>query len=249
MSLIKSSNPVLGDRFLKNARSYASSEVMTFKGTVNKTILLLLLVILGATYTWKLAFTAADVSSLYPWMIGGAIGGFISCLVIVFNPATARFMAPVYSVLEGLFLGGVSALYAAQTQGIVLQAVLVTLAVFFFMLFAYRTGIIKVTDKFRSGIIAATGGIMVAYLVTWIFSLFGVNFSFMYGNGLMSIGISLVIVVIAALNLVLDFDFINRGVQQGAPANMEWYGAFGIMVTLVWLYIEILRLLSKLSKR
>lgn len=249
MSFMKSSNPVFGDRFLRNASVSTSEEVMTFKGTVNKTILLLLLVILGATYTWKLAYNVADLSSLYPWMIAGGVGGFIACLIIVFKPTTVRVMAPIYSVLEGLFLGGISALYAAQTQGIVQQAVLVTLAVFFFMLFAYRSGIIVVTDKFRSGIIAATGGIAVAYLATWIFSMFGVNLGFMHGNGLMSIGISLVIVVIAALNLVLDFDFIDRGVKQGAPAYMEWYGAFGIMVTLVWLYIEILRLLSKLSKR
>jgi len=182
-------------------------------------------------------------------MIGGAIGGFILALVTVFKPKLSPYTAPFYALFEGLFLGGISALMNASYPGIVMQAVGLTFGTLFAMLFAYKTGLIKVTQKFRSGIIAATGGIMLFYMVTWILGMFGFGNGLYYGSSLLSIGISLFVVVIAALNLVLDFDFIERGAQSGAPKYMEWYGAFGLMVTLIWLYIELLRLLSKLASR
>ena len=228
---------------------------MTLNGTINKTILSFLLLILGAFYTWSKFFSVVDpavgASLVYPYLIGGGIVGFILGIVTIFKKEWSQYTVPVYAVLEGLFLGGISAIVEARfaNQGLVLRAVTLTFGVFFIMLFLYRSNVIKVTQKFKLGIIAATGGIALVYLAGFIFSLFGVQFSFLYGNSMLSIGISLFVVVIAALNLVLDFDFIDRGSKANLPKFMEWYGAFGLMVTLVWLYLEILRLLSKIASR
>jgi len=228
---------------------------MTLNGTINKTILSFLLLILGAFYTWSKFFSVVDpavgASLVYPYLIGGGIAGFILGIVTIFKKEWSQYTVPVYAVLEGLFLGGISAIVEARfaNQGLVLRAVTLTFGVFFIMLFLYRSNVIKVTQKFKLGIIAATGGIALVYLAGFIFSLFGVQFSFLYGNSMLSIGISLFVVVIAALNLVLDFDFIDRGSKANVPKFMEWYGAFGLMVTLVWLYLEILRLLSKIASR
>ena len=250
----RTSNPALNkNTFKKFAYADTQSNVMTFGGTINKTGIMLLLVVLGASYTWKLFFNSftieAGTSSIMTWVAVGGIGGFVLSLLTIFNQKNAAIFAPIYAVLEGLFLGGISAIFEASYPGIVLRAVGLTFSVLFIMLFLYKTQIIKPTEKFKTGVISATGGIVLMYFLSFIFSLFGANMSFMYGNSLLSIGISIFVVVIAALNLVLDFDFIEQGVHFKVPKYMEWYSAFGITVTLVWLYIEILNLLLKLSSR
>ena len=254
INLTKSSNPVLKENVF--SRDYRSSaEVMTINGTMNKTALMLLIVIAAAIFTWNKFFEAvttnpeAASAAVMPWVIVGGIGGLIAALVTAFRPKSAGISAPIYAVFEGLLLGGLSAVFESMYGGIVMRAVLLTLAVFFAMLFLYRSGIIKVTEKLKMGIFAATAGITVVYLVSFIGSFFGMQMSFLYGNSNLSIGISLFIVAIAALNLVLDFSFIEEAAGAGAPKYMEWYGAFGLMVTLIWLYLEILRLLSKLASR
>jgi uncharacterized YccA/Bax inhibitor family protein len=182
-------------------------------------------------------------------MLGGLVGGFICAMVTVFKKEWSPVTAPIYALLEGLVLGGLSAVVDLRYPGIAMQAVALTFGTLFVLLLAYRSGMIKVTQKFRLGIIAATGGIMVFYLLEMALGFFGIHFIAVNGSGPIGIGFSLLVVGIAALNLVLDFDFIEQGVQYGAPKYMEWYGAFGIMVTLVWLYLEILRLLSKMRSR
>ena len=253
-NISRSSNPVLKENVF--SRDYRSSaEVMTINGTMNKTAIMLLLVIAAAIFTWNKFFQAATTSpeaasaAVMPWLLIGGIGGLITALVTSFRPKSAAISAPIYAVFEGLLLGGLSALFESMYGGIVMRAVMLTLAVFFAMLFLYRSGIIKVTQKLKMGIFAATAGIAVVYLVSFIGSFFGMEFSFLHGNSNLSIGISLLIVAVAALNLVLDFSFIEEAAGTGAPKYMEWYGAFGLMVTLIWLYIEILRLLSKFASR
>ena len=254
MNLTRSSNPVLKERIF--SRGYtSSSEAMTINGTMNKTGLMLILVIAGAVYTWNKFFNAVAtdpqeaMAAVAPWLIIGGIGGFITVLVTVFRPQSSGVSAPIYAVFEGLLLGGISAIFESMYTGIVMRAVALTLAVFLVMLFLYRSGIIKVNRKFVLGVFAATGGIALVYLVSFIGSFFGAGFSFLYGNSNFSIGFSLVVVAIAALNLVLDFAFIENAARSGAPKYMEWYGAFGLMVTLIWLYLEILRLLAKVASR
>jgi uncharacterized YccA/Bax inhibitor family protein len=188
----------------------------------------------------------AEVS---PLMLIGLIGGFICAMVTIFKKEWSAVTAPIYALLEGLFLGGVSALLDLRYPGIAMQAVGLTFGTLFVLLLAYRSGLIHVTQKFRLGVVAATGGIMVFYLLQMLLGFFGMRFTSINGAGPIGIGFSLIVVGVAALNLVLDFDFIEQGVQAGAPKYMEWYGAFGIMVTLVWLYLEILRLLSKMRSR
>ncbi|WP_167614362.1 Bax inhibitor-1/YccA family membrane protein [Maribellus sediminis] len=254
MNITKSSNPVFKERVF--AKDYTTaSDVMTVNGTMNKTALLLLLVVAGAVFTWNKFFEVAAsnpeaaASAVAPWLLVGGIGGFITVLVTVFRPQSSGISAPIYAIFEGLLLGGISAMLEMQYAGIVMRAVALTLAVFAAMLFLYRSGIIKVTNKLMMGIFAATAGIALVYFVSFIAGMFGANLGFLYGNSNFSIGFSLVVVAIAALNLVLDFAFIERASDSGAPKYMEWYGAFGLMVTLVWLYLEILRLLSKLASR
>jgi len=248
MNLTRSSNPILGDNtFKSNGFAINSEEVMTIQGTVNKSLILVALVIIGASYTWKLMLDQS--TSMMIFVIGGAIGGFITALITVFKKTWAPYTAPLYAVLQGLFLGGISAMFNASFPGIVIQAVALTFGTLFALLFAYKSGLIKVTENFRLGVVAATGGIAIVYLLSFILGMFGINIGFMHSNGPIGIIISLVIVVVAALNLVLDFDFIESGAKQGAPKYMEWYASFGLMVTLVWLYLEMLRLLSKLSSR
>jgi uncharacterized YccA/Bax inhibitor family protein len=255
VNITKSSNPVLKEKVF--ARDFMSSEVMTINGTMNKTAMLLLLVVVSAVFTWNKFFDAVAVnpesamSAVMPWVAVGGIGGFIAVLVTVFRPQSSGISAPIYALFEGLFLGGISAVFESMypESGIVMRAVLLTFAVFFSMLFLYRSGIIKVTKKLQMGILAATGGIALLYFVSFIGGFYGMEFSFLNGNSNFSIGFSLVVVAIAAFNLVLDFSFIERALASGAPKYMEWYGAFGLMVTLVWLYLELLRLLSKLASR
>ena len=183
-------------------------------------------------------------------MIGGALGGFVVALVTVFKKTWAPLSAPVYALLEGLFLGGISAVFERSYPGIAVQAISLTFAVMFVMLLAYKFGVIRATRGFKLGVIAATGGIALVYVVNMVMSLFfHTNMAFLYSSTPLGIGISLVIVVIAALNLIIDFDMIETAARMGAPKYMEWYGAFGLMVTLVWLYLEILRLLGKARNR
>ena len=221
---------------------------MTVNGTVNKTGIMLLLLIAGATYTWS-EFMAGNVDAMSLWMMVGLIGGMIVAFVTIFKKTWAPVTAPLYAVLEGFALGGISAMLEATYEGIVIQAVALTFGTAGCLLIAYKSGVIKATENFRLGVVAATGGVMLIYLATYILGFFGIAIPYIHENGLIGIGFSLVVVVIAALNLVLDFDFIEKGAEHGAPKYMEWYAAFGLMVTLIWLYIEILRLLSKLNSR
>jgi uncharacterized YccA/Bax inhibitor family protein len=205
-----------------------------------------------AGYAWMQFMQSRDMADVMPWLLTGMIGGFICAMVTIFKKAWSPVTAPLYALLEGLVLGSLSAVFELRYPGIAIQAVGLTFGTLFAMLFLYRSGIIKVTEKFRMGVFAATGGIALFYFLEIILSFFHINFMGTYGvngSGLIGIGFSLLVVGIAALNLVLDFDFIEKGVQYGAPKYMEWYGAFGIMVTLIWLYLEILNLLAKLNRR
>lgn len=252
--MIRSGNPALKESTFLDLGSGAvvsrDAGAMSLNGTVNKTGILLLLSVLTAAFAWsQVEFTeeGAVGAGLYLW--GGLIGGFVLALVTTFKKTWAPVTAPMYALVEGLFLGAISAMYNHMYHGIVLQAVMLTMGTLFALLFAYRSGLIKATENFKLGVVAATGGIALVYLATIVLGFFGVNIPLIHESGIVGIGFSLFVIVIAALNLVLDFDFIENGVEQGAPKYMEWYGAFGLMVTLVWLYIEFLRLLSKLNSR
>lgn len=244
--MMRSANPALTQGTFSGLRSHARpSNAMTIGGTVLKTFILLGCVLLTAGYTWGLFLKSANPAALTPWMIGGIIGGLIAAVATIFKKEWAPISAPIYALFEGLFLGSISSILNAQYPGIVVQAVALTFGTLAVMLFAYSTGLIKATEKFKLGIVAATGAIFLVYFASLILSFFGIHFGFIYGNGWAGIGFSLVVVVIAALNLIIDFDVIEKGSSAGVPKYMEWYGAFALMVTLVWLYIEILRLLSK----
>jgi uncharacterized YccA/Bax inhibitor family protein len=254
MNLSKSSNPVFGKNIFNRSVAGTDSGVMTVEGTMNKTGIMLLIVLFAAAFTWRKffgsynpEFPAEGASAITGWMLAGGIGGFITALITTFSPRRAAFTAPIYAVFEGLFLGGISAFFEAQFPGLVIRAVSLTFGVFLIMLLLYRSGKIRATGKFRMGIIAATGGIALVYFISFIAGLFGANLNFLFGSGTFGIGFSLIVVGIAALNLILDFDMIEQGSYAGAPQYMEWYGAFGLMVTLIWLYIEILRLLAKFA--
>ncbi len=254
MALFKTSNPALGQNTFSNLAAQQGSLIdvqdrMTLNGTVNKTGLLLLCSIATAAWTWHMFLPERDITNVAPLMMLGLIGGFIVALVTTFKKEWSPVTAPIYALLEGLVLGGLSAMLELRYPGIAIQAVSLTFGTLFVLLLAYRSGMIQVTQKFRLGVIAATGGIFLFYMLEMILGFFGVHFMSVNGNGIIGIGFSLVVVAVAALNLVLDFDFIEQGVQFGAPRYMEWYGAFGILVTLVWLYLEILNLLSKMRSR
>jgi uncharacterized YccA/Bax inhibitor family protein len=206
---------------------------------------MLALVLITAGWTWNQFYVTQNPAAVAPYMWVGLIGGLILALVTVFKKTWAPITAPIYALLEGLALGGISAVFEARFPGIVLQAVGLTFGTLAALLVAYRSGLIKVTDNFRLGVVAATGGIFVVYLVDMVLRFFGVNIPFIHEGGMIGIGFSIFVVIIAALNLVLDFDFIESGVSARAPKYMEWFGAFALMVTLIWLYLEILRLLAK----
>ncbi|HEX6982236.1 MAG TPA: Bax inhibitor-1/YccA family protein [Balneolaceae bacterium] len=241
---MESANPTFSEKTFQQAgqgQLISADEAMTVSGTINKTGILFLILLLGASISWY------QPSPLFIW--GGAIGGFILAMVTIFKKEWSPTTAPIYAGLEGLFLGGISVMYASAYNGIVFNAVLLTMGVFAAMLFAYKSGLIQVTKRFRMGVVAATGGIFLVYLASFILGFFGINISLIQGSGLMGIGFSFIIVGVAALNLVLDFDMIDKGAEAGAPKYFEWYTSFGLIVTLVWLYIEILRLLSKFQRR
>ncbi len=247
--LMRTSNPALNDKAFEVDRSAVGGEVMTINGTVNKTGILASLLWVAAIFTWDKTFSAENPAALYPWMIGGGLGGFVLAMITIFKKTAAPFTAPLYAVAEGLFLGVLSAFFEMSYPGIVFQAVLLTFGVLFALLLAYKSGMIKATENFKLGIAAATGGIFIVYLLSMVLGFFGVSIPLIHESGMIGIGFSLFVVVIAALNLVLDFDFIENGAARGAPKYLEWYGAFGLLVTLIWLYVELLRLLSKLRSR
>jgi len=247
---MRTANPALGDNTFSGLGRVARTEAsMSIQGTTNKALLLLLCVFITAAWTWSIFFKSGNPAAVAPLMGVGAIVGFIVALVTIFKPAWAGVTAPIYALLEGLFIGGLSSIAESQYPGIVIQAVGLTFGTCLALLLAYKSGLIRASESFKKGIVAATGGICLFYLVTLILGLFGVRIPLVYGSGPVGIIFSLVVVTIAALNLVLDFDFIEQGAAQGAPKYMEWYGAFGLMVTLIWLYLEILRLLMKLRSR
>ena len=245
--LFRSSNPVLKESSFTG--QIATGDAMTIQGTVNKTGLLMLFVVMAAAWTWGLSHSP-NPEAAYPWTIGGALVGFVAALVTIFKKTWAPLTTPFYALCEGLFLGGISALFEKSYPGIAVQAVALTFAVMFVLLLAYKTGIIRATRGFKLGVIAATGAIALVYVVNFFMQLFGLSgFSFLYSSTPLGIGISIVVVIIASLNLILDFDFIETAARMGSPKYMEWYGAFGLLVTLVWLYLEILRLLGKTRRR
>lgn len=254
MSAFKTSNPTLTEKIFdkslhENAKAFG---VMSIRGTLNKFGFLLVMVMAAAMYVWNL-YEEGNVATANTYMIGGAIGGFILALVMMFKPNWAGYIAPAYGILEGLFIGGISAffneMFAKSYPNLILHAVGLTMGVALAMFLLYSFRIINVTDRLRSIVMSATMGIGLFYLIVWVLSLFGVDMGFAFDSSPLSIGISLFIVGIASFNLLLDFDSIEKAAEMGAPKYMEWYGAFGLLVTLVWLYLEILKLLSKLNSR
>jgi len=238
---LRSGNPVLSKKTFTN--SISSYDQMTIEGTVNKTGISLLLLVGTGYFTFDVISPAL--------LIGAGIGGFILAIVTIFKKEWAPITVPLYAILEGTLLGGISYMYNSSYNGIVTNAILLTLGVLVSLLIAYRSGYIKATENFKLGIFAATGGIAIVYFINFIMGFFGSGLGVMSINNAspLSIGFSVVVVIIASLNLVLDFDFIEEGAEKGAPKYMEWYGAFGLLVTLIWLYLEILRLLAKLNSR
>jgi len=240
-------NPTLNQNTFTQFSAARGSEAMTVGGTVQKTAILLGLVILSASYTWDLYFTKSG-ASMSGWAMGGALGGFAIAMVTIFKKTWSPFTAPLYAICEGLFIGAISAIMEAQYH-IVIQAVLLTFGTLAALLGAYQTGLIRASEPFKRGVIAATGGIAIAYFISFILGFFHIQVPFINGSGALGIAFSVVVVIVAALNLVIDFDFIEQGAKVGAPKYMEWYASFSLLVTLVWLYLEILRLLAKINRR
>lgn len=256
-SFMRTSNPTFNESRWSPTAIAPGQATMTAQGTATKTGILVLLALVGASYTFNIFMetlrstgdygAAFGSVSIYTW--GGAIAGLVTALFIMFKPTIAPVLAPAYAVMEGLFLGGISAFAETQFPGIAFQAAFLTLGILGALLFCYKVGLIKVTQRFRSMVMAATGGIMVVYLISFIGRFVGFELPLIHSASMAGIGFSLFVVAIASMNLVLDFDFIDRAAQSGQPKHMEWFGAFATMVTLVWLYLEILRLLMKLNSR
>lgn len=225
-----------------------SSDVMTLQGAVNKSAILLALVVGTAFFTWTQHFSG-NSGFVQMATIGGALGGFVLALITIFKKTWAPVTAPLYALVEGLFVGGFSAVMEQMYPGIVIQGVFATMGVFVALLMAYKSKLIQATENFKLGVAAATGGIFLVYLATLILGFFNIQIPMIHEGGPIGIGFSLVVVVVAALNLVMDFDFIEDGAEKGAPKYMEWFAAFGLLVTLIWLYIEMLRLLAKTQQR
>ena len=243
---LRSGNPVLKANTFIQRNTAIDNGTMTITGTVNKTALSLLLLMTTAIFTWNMAPNDPRVGGL---MMVGIFGGLIAAMITVFKQHLAPYTTPIYALLEGLALGGISRFFETLYPGIVNQAVFLTFGTLAALLFAYQSGLIKPTENFKLGIVAATGGIFFVYIISFILGLFGVQVPLIHSNSNFGILFSFGVVVIAALNLVLDFDFIEEGAEIGAPKYMEWFGAFGLLVTLVWLYLEILHLLAKLQSR
>ena len=234
------------DRKVNNTSIIDYNQDMTLSGTINKTLILFLLLTASAIVVWWMAFNG--LNPMLP-TIGGAIIGLILVLIAAFKPQHSPILAPGYALFEGLFIGGVSAIFEAQYPGIVMQAVGATFVTFAVCLGLYKFKIVKVTEQFKSVVVAATLAIATYYLISWLFSMFTSFTPVHHDNSMMSIGISVFVIVVAALNLFLDFDLMEKGVEQRMPKFMEWFAAMGLIITLVWLYIEFLRLLSKLNRK
>jgi uncharacterized YccA/Bax inhibitor family protein len=249
MALFKSGNPTLNEKMF-SGMTVSQTGTMTEKGTVYKFGLMMLLLLASASFTWK---AAAEGKNVMPWMIGSAIFGLVLAFIMVFKKQWSAFLAPVYALAEGVFVGAISAYYNYAFEeiapGIVMQAVGLTFGVVIAMFALYQFGVIKATQQFKSIVITATAGIAIFYLLSFVLRMFGVQMPLIHDNSTWGIVFSLIVVGIAAMNLILDFDLIEQGSKQGAPKYMEWYGAFALMVTIVWLYLEILRLLSKFAGR
>jgi len=247
--MFKTNNPLFNEKKIRETINIYSGEHMTINGTIEKTALLLFLALIPAAFVWDYFFKSGGMTPLISGLlIGGSVLGLIFAIITSFSPKKSMYLAPIYALAEGLVLGGISALMESFFPGIVIQAVLLTFGVLAVMLVLYRTRVIKVTNRFRMIVFAATGAIMLVYLISFIMSFFGTSIPLIHEGGTFGIIFSLLVVGIAAFNLAIDFDLIERSARMKAPKFMEWYGAFGIMVTLVWLYIEILRLLSKLRR-
>jgi uncharacterized YccA/Bax inhibitor family protein len=251
MIIMRSSNPALSDKSFQNLN--VSADRMTIGGTVQKSFVLICIVMATAIWSWGQAFPdgwdVVATPQIPVWYFPSILVAFVIALVIIFKKETSPWLAPVYALLEGVALGAISALFEYKYPGIVLQAVLCTFGTFIALLMAYQSKLIQATENFKLGVVAATGGIALVYLIDLGLRFFGMNVPFIHENGPIGIGVSVFIVIIAALNLVLDFDFIEKGAEHGAPKYMEWYAAFGLLVTLIWLYLEILRLLAKSRKK
>jgi uncharacterized YccA/Bax inhibitor family protein len=245
---LRSHNPVFKPKYFQGSAISDPATQMTVQGTALKTLLLLGFVVAAAVFSWYLVL-AGYSSVILPLMLGSSIAALVVAIVTVFKPVWSPFLASAYALLQGLVLGAFSLFFESVYPGIVIQAVLLTFGVLFLMLTVYVTGLVKVTPTFRMGVMLATLGIALAYFATFILSLFGVRVPYIHESGWVGIVFSLVVVGVAALNLLLDFDFIDRASESGALKYMEWFGAFGLMVTLIWLYLEILRLLGKLRSR
>ncbi len=246
-------NPVLSEKVFQTASAQSYGATMTVKGTALKSLILVLMVLAGASYTWKVFTEAINPATVTPWMWGGAIGGFITAIIISFKPNLAQYLAPFYAILQGFFLGGISAMFneafADTAPGIVVNAVLLTMVTALVMFLVYRMNIIKVNGQFARIMMISIGAIAFYYFISILLSMFGVNLTMLHNSSPLSIGISIVIVIVAAFSLLMDFHFIEKSSEAGAPKYMEWYGAFALMVTLVWLYLEILKLLAKFAGR
>lgn len=246
---MRTANPALNDKVFQGYTTV--TEKMTLSGTVNKSLILIFIVFMAGAFTWDLAFPEGqNTLPVIPiWLYGTIFGALIVAIILVMKKELAPYLAPTYAVLEGSALGIISAFFESLYPGIVVDAVIGTVGVFVALLLVYKSGLIKVTENFKLGVVAATGGIFLIYLVDIIMGFFGNSISFIHNSSMFGIGFSVFVIIIAALNLVLDFDFIERGVERGAPKFMEWYAAFGLLVTIVWLYLEILRLLAKSRSR
>jgi len=252
MSIFKSSNPALSGKTFDNLSfSTDTASVMTVKGTMDKLGFMTIMLVAGAVFSWKAFYDGASYAQSLMWI--GGIGGFVAAIAMIFKKEWAGYLAPAYGVLEGLFLGAISAMYDYAFQermpNIIFNAVGLTIGTVVAMFLLYRFGVIKATQRFKSIVMTATAAIAVFYIVVMVLRLFNVSMPFMHDSSPLGIGISLFIVGIAAMNLIMDFDMIEQGAAAGAPKYMEWYGAFGLLVTIVWLYLEMLRLLSRLSSR
>jgi len=243
---MRSGNPALTADTFMTVPGVADDQAMTIGGTVNKTGLSLLILLATASVVWN---RGPSDPSLWTLTMVGGIGGFVLAIATVFKRQWAPFTTPAYAALQGLALGGISVVFEASYPGIVSQAVFLTFGTLGALLVAYRSGLIQATENFKLGVAAATGGIALLYLLSFVLGFFGMSVPLIHSSGTFGILFSVFVVVIAALNLVLDFDFIEQGAERQAPKYMEWYGAFGLLVTLVWLYLEILRLLAKLQSR
>ncbi len=247
--MFRTSNPILNDDAFSDSYSFAAdADAMSLNGTVLKTGLLLLLTAAAAVISWNLIWRM-NPAAVYPLLLGGIVVGLIVSMIAFHRPTAAPIAGPIYALAEGLVLGALSSLIEAAYPGIAFQAICLTFAVLLSLLIAYASGLIRATENFKLGVVAATGGIFVVYAASWILRLFGTGIPYIHEAGTVGILFSVFVVVIAALNLVLDFDFIEDGVRRGAPKHMEWYAALGLLVTLVWLYLEILRLLMKARSR